>query len=70
MLISFTPLFERHVQELMFELRQYDEQAAKQSKGERSAGLIPPDTKLSIKLVASRPSIIGSRNAQHCSYSH
>ncbi|KAL1508789.1 hypothetical protein AB1Y20_004884 [Prymnesium parvum] len=41
-------------QELMFELRQYEEQAKKQSKGERSAGLVPPDTKLNISLVASR----------------
>jgi len=41
-------------QELLFELKQYDEQAKKQSRGERSAGLVPPDTKLSIKLVPSR----------------
>ena len=41
-------------QELLFELRQYDEQSKKQSKGERSAGLVPPDTKLNMRLVASR----------------
>eukprot|EP00966_Prymnesium_polylepis_P118036 2729423-Prymnesium_polylepis.1 len=40
--------------QLLFELKQYDEQAKKQSRGERSAGLVPPDTKLSIKLVPSR----------------
>ncbi|KAL3892506.1 MAG: hypothetical protein SGPRY_015069 [Prymnesium sp.] len=42
------------VQELMFELRQYEEQSKKQSRGERSAGLVPPDTKLTTSLVTSR----------------
>ena len=42
-------------QELLFELRQYEEQARKQKGGERAAGLVPPDTTIHGTLVPSIP---------------
>ena len=38
-------------QELAFELKQYEEHAKKHKGGERAAGLVAPDTKISARLV-------------------
>lgn len=41
-------------QELLFELKQYEEQSRKQKSGDRTAGLAPADTRIEVTLLPSR----------------